>query len=24
VKGAYTVSCAINGQPVAVERFEIE
>ena len=24
IKGVYTVSCAINGQPVAVERFEIE
>ena len=23
-KGVYTVSCAINGQPAAVERFEIE
>jgi hypothetical protein len=23
-KGVYTVSCAIGGQPVAVERFDVE
>jgi hypothetical protein len=24
IKGVYTVSCAIEGQPAAVERFEVE
>jgi len=24
IKGVYTVSCAINGQPAAVERFEVD
>ena len=24
IKGAYTVSCAVNGQPAAIERFEVD